>query len=45
MNSVVKMTTKNNKTADGQLDKNLKSSGMEITPGTLHEGFTDTYQF
>ena len=45
MNSVVKMTTKNNKTADGQLDTNLKSSGMEITPGTLYKGFTESYQF
>ena len=29
---------KNRKTADDQLDTNLKSSGIETTPGTLHEG-------
>ena len=36
---VVKMTTKNWKTADHQLDTNLKSSGIETTPGTLHKDF------
>ena len=32
-------TEKIEKTADDQLDNtNLKSSGIETTPGTLHEG-------